>query len=509
MNSIAYVNANVIPMERGERHSAILVRNGKIHALGTDEQIAAAAKEAGITPRDAGGATILPAFFDCHVHIMITGENASGVDLFDCKDIAGVISLLQEEEKRLPAGRWVFGKRLDESRLKEGRPPVMAELDAIPRPVFVADRGKHYELVNTAAYKALNIRDGMEGVRLGADGKPNGRLHDEANRFASAGFFGSWSKEQREDAVRYTAKLALSKGITTINGMEGMDSGDDDVTLIQSMMPELPLDVKVFWCTTDVEKVVDLGFDLWGGDILLDGSIGSRTAAFSEKYSDGDTSGYLNYSDEEVEAWVDEALKRDLCISFHCIGELAMTQALDAMEKALAKHPEKRANHRLRLEHFGFPTQRDIDRCGRMGIKVSTQPAFTYLRGGPGTVYRSRLGEARERAGYPLRRFLDAGIVVGGGSDSDITPMDPLLGIHAAVNQPYPENAVTPYEAVRMYTIDAARTSFLDHEKGSLAIGKQGDLVVLSEDPMTVDPRRIKDIRILATVYQGEVVFEG
>ncbi|MGI6152147.1 MAG: amidohydrolase [Christensenellales bacterium] len=511
MNSIAYVNANVIPMENGARHSAILIHNGIIAALGGDDEIVAAAKRVAVTPIDAKGATILPGLFDDHVHVMITGQNAAGIDLFDAGSIPKVIERLKGREKTLPEGQWVFGKQLDESRLKEGRPPTMDELDVIGHPVFLSDRGGHYTVVNTAGYRLLGIADGTPGVRKDADGRPNGRLQDEANAQSRARFLSTWSEDQRKDVVRYTANLAVSKGITTINAIEGLgsDEADQDINRLLSMAKELPLDVKIFWSTTDVDKIVKKGLDTWGGDILLDGSIGSRTAAFSEKYEDGDTCGYLNYSDEQVEAWVEQALIRDLCLSFHCIGELAIRQALDAMEKVLNKYPEKRHTHRLRLDHFGFPTQRDIHRCGALGVRVSTQPAFTFLRGGPETVYRSRLGERRERGGYPSRRLLDAGVILGGGSDSDITPMDALLGIHAAVNQPYPENAITPYEAVRMFTIDAAKVCFLDDQKGSLKVGKQGDLAVLSDDPMTCDPRKIRDIKVLTTVYKGRIVYEG
>jgi len=510
MNSIAYVNANVIPMENGERHAAVFIHNGIVAAVGSDDVIAAAARQAGVTPIDAKGATILPAFFDDHVHVMITGQNASGVDLFDAGSVEGVLRLLKEREKTLPEGQWVFGKRLDESRLAEGRPPTMRELDAIAHPVFLSDRGGHYTVVNAEGYRLLGISDDTKGVRKGADGLPSGRLQDEANAQSRARFLNTWSEEQLRDAVRYTAKLAVSKGITTINAVEGLGSeADGDVDRLLAMAEELPLDVKIFWSTTDVSKIVARGLDTWGADILLDGSIGSRTAAFSEKYEDADTCGYLNYTDEQVEEWVEQAVVRDLCISFHCIGELAIRQALNAMEKVLSRHPEKRNCHRLRLDHFGFPAQEDIERCGRLGIRVSTQPSFTFLRGGPGTVYRARLGERRERGGYPSRRLLDAGVILGGGSDSDITPMDALLGIHAAVNQPYPENAVTPFEAVRMFTIDAAKVCFMDNVKGSLKAGKQGDLVVLSDDPMTCDPRKIRDIKVLATVYKGNVVYEA
>ncbi len=508
-HSLAYVNANVIPMEGSARYSALLIENGLVSALGGDGEIAALCAQKGIVPRDAGGATILPAFFDCHVHVLTTGENALGIDLYDCKDVSEVVKLLEEADKTWEAGRWIFAKRLDESRLAEGRPPLMSELDVISRPVFISDRGKHYTLVNRAAFEALVIPLDTTGVRLDESGQPTGRLQDDGNRLAQSRFFSSWTVAQRQDAGRYTAKLALSRGITTINAMEGLDSGDEDIPIILDVIPSLPLDMDIYWCTHDLEKVRELGLPCWGGDILLDGSIGSRTAAFSQPYSDADTCGYLNLPADEVRRIVGEALKNDLAISFHCIGELAMTQALDAMEAALAQYPEKRRSHKLRLEHFGFPTQADIVRAAEIGVVISTQPAFTYLRGGPGTVYNHRLGDERERGGYPLRRFLDAGIVLGGGSDSDVTPMDSLMGIHAAVNQPYPENAVTPYEAVRMYTIDAARCAFCADRKGSLVPGKQGDVVVLSDDPMAVNPRSIKDIRVLQTVYKGDVVFEA
>ena len=506
--SCAFLNANIIPMDGGARYSAILIENGVIRALGTDEEISSLCQESGVIPRDAKGATILPAFFDCHVHALTTGENALGIDLYDCKNIEELLELLREADRTWEPGRWIFGKRLDESRLAEGRPPLMKELDAIPRPVFLSDRGKHYTAVNRAAYDALGITKDIVGVRLDENGEPTGRLQDDGNRTAQARFFATWPLAQKQDAVRYTAKLALSRGITTIDAIEGLDSTGDDVKFMVELRDSLPLDMDIFWATVHSEDVEALGLSIWGGDILLDGAIGSRTAAFSENYCDGNTAGYLNYPDEEVFRMVEEAVVKDLGLSFHCIGELAMTQALDAIERALAHHPEKKAAHKLRLEHFGFPNQRDIDRAGALHLLVSTQPAFTYLRGGPGTVYRSRLGEKRERAGYPLRRFLDAGMILGGGSDSDVTPMDALFGIHAAVNPPYPENAITPYEAVRMYTADAAKCTYRFEQKGTLTVGKQGDLVLLSADPMAVDPRTIKDIQVLETIHKGETVYQ-
>ncbi len=510
MGSIGIINGNVIPMDKQKRYEAVLVEDGIITALGDSETIKEEASKKNIECIDVSKKTVLPGLYDCHVHMLTTGENATAIDVYDCKDVQEIISIFKKADEEYEPGKWIYAKRLDESRLAEGRPPLMSELDVIKRPVFVLDRGKHYTLVNRAAYDALGVTEDIVGVRLDENNKPTGRLQDLANTYASRAFFDAWTEEQKEEAIRFTAKLAVSRGITTICPQEGLDSTDDDVHLMCRMRDSLPIDIQIYWNTHDVNDIKGEGLDAWGGDILLDGSIGSRTAAFSEPYCDGDTCGYLNWPDDEVYRIVKEAVENDLIVSFHAIGELGITHGLDAMEKVIAEiGPEKAAKAKLRLEHFGFPNERDIERAGKIKLRVSMQSAFTYLRGGPGTVYRSRLGEERESGGYPSRKLLDAGCILGGGSDSDVTPMDSIFGIHAAVNQPYPENSITPYEAVRMYTIDAAKVTWQDHIKGSLEIGKHGDMVILDRDPLNTDPKTIKDIKVLKTIHKGDVVFEA
>jgi predicted amidohydrolase YtcJ len=505
--SIALIDANIIPMVEQERVHAILIIDGRIDTIGDNETIIEKANSNDIKIINAMGYTILPSFYDLHVHALTTGMNALGVDLYDVKDIPELLTILQSSNVDKDPSQWVFGKRLDESRLAEGRPPTMQELNEIDHPVFISDRGKHYCLVNQKGWEILGLAKDIRGVRLNDNGNPNGRLQDDANKIGSGRFFSLWPRKLKQEAIKTTINLALSKGITSIGASEGLDSSDEDVYMIHDMLNELPLDFTIRWNTDTVEKPYSLGYKFWGSDLLLDGSIGSRTAAFNVKYEDADTCGALNYSDQKVFEILDETLKRDMIVSFHCIGEKAIKQAIDQIERVLKKYPEKRNNHQLQLEHVGWPSQDDINRMSTMNIMISTQPAFTYLRGGPQSVYRKRLGEKREKRGYPLRRFLDAGIIVGGGSDSDVTPMDALLGIHAAVNQPYPENSVTPYEAVRMFTSHAAQCGYEFEKKGTLEPGKQGDLVLLSADPLTCDPRKIKDINVLVTIHKGLFVY--
>ena len=428
--------------------------------------------------------------------------------MYDAKDIPEILKRLKEADETWDADRWLFGQRIDEGLLAEKRPPTMEELDVFPRPVFISDRGGHYVLVNRLAFDALGIDEDMEGVRKDAKGKPNGRLQDVANKTARNRF--PWTREQTYEAMKWTAEEAIKKGITTIHAQEGFTKDDPAVELLLEHMDDFPVDLVIYWCympEPDDPMCKELG--ILGGDILLDGSIGSRTAAFFEPYCDGEGCGYLNYSDEEVYRFVESGIVRDLAMSFHVIGEKGVWQALNIYEKVMEEHPEKKESARLRLEHFGWASEEDIQRAARLGVRISTQPPFSYLRGGPESVYRSRLGEDREKAGYPLRRYLDAGLCVGGGSDSDVTPMDSILGIHAAVNPPYPENAVTPYEAVRMYTSEGARCGWEDDYKGKLIPGMQADMVVLDADPLTVNPQTIKDIKVLGTVRKGDLVYNN
>ena len=502
------IHGNIIPMDGYKRCQAVLALEGRIAAVGSDQEIERLAEKAGVQVMDLKGATVLPGLHDCHAHLSLTGFDAQGINMYDAKDIAEVLARLKEADETWDADRWLFGQRIDEGLLAEKRPPTMEELDVFRRPVFISDRGGHYVLVNRLAFDALGIDEDMPGVRKDEKGRPNGRLQDTANKTARNRF--PWTREQTLEAMRWTAEEAIKKGITTIHAQEGFTKDDPAVELLLEHLDDFPVDLVIYWCympEPDDPRVQKMG--ILGGDILLDGSIGSRTAAFFQEYSDGEGCGYLNYSDDEVFAFVEKGVVNDQAMSFHVIGEKGIWQALNTYEQVLALHPEKKKTARLRLEHFGWPGEDGLKRAARLGVRISTQPPFSYLRGGPESVYRSRLGEEREKQGYPLRRMLDAGLCVGGGSDSDVTPMDSMLGIHAAVNPPYPENAVTPYEAVRMYTSEGARCGWEDDYKGKLIPGMQADMVILEADPMTVDPRTIKDIKVLGTVRKGDLVYRA
>ncbi len=221
-DTIALINGTVLTLEKQNPESdAVLVENGVITALGGSEEIRARCKQLGGKVIELGGNVAVPGLHDCHVHMMGTGLNALGIDMYDCASVNDVLDKVASAEREYAETRWIFGKRLDESRLKEKRPPTAGELDTVsPRhPVYVVDRGWHYTLVNTKAFELFGLSHDVPGVRKDASGKVNGRLHEEANAKAKMAFFERQDDAQREAAFRYTAQSAAIKGVTSVRAI--------------------------------------------------------------------------------------------------------------------------------------------------------------------------------------------------------------------------------------------------------------------------------------------------
>ncbi|WP_028709733.1 amidohydrolase [Propionicicella superfundia] len=506
MGSIALINGRVCTADVPGWAEAVLVSDGNISCVGTSAEVAARAAAAGVATIDVGGRIVTPGLMDSHVHVMLTGVNMTGINLYDCGSIAEVLDLIDAGARAAEPGQWVFGKRLDESRLAEGRPPTAAELDTVAHghPVYIADRGYHYSLINGVALGLVDLPAGTVGIYLDG-GRPTGRLHQRANGIARSAFLKNLTDARREDAVRAVATLAAEKGVTAFHAMEaGQWGAEADIDLIQRVAGSLPVDIThIYWDSFDIAAARAKGLDTIGGDLTIDGSIGSRTAKFADPYADEPgTSGVLYHDPATVTDFIVGCHKAGLSTGFHAIGELGVRQVLDCLEEALRLYPTD--DHRLRIEHFGWSLPGDIERCARLGATISTQSAFTYLRGGPGSVYERRLGTDRARRGYPIRAFLDAGIVVGNGSDSDVTPIDPALDIVAAVHPPYPEHAISFEEAVTIQTLGVARIGHEEATRGSITPGKRGDLTVLS----TTSPDRLEDLHVVTTILAGRITYQ-
>lgn len=455
---------------------------------------------------DLGGRCVVPGFVDAHAHFFQTGIDALMIDLSGARSLDEVADRLITNA---PAGTrsWVFAQGFEEDALHEARPITRHDLDAIfmNRPVWVNRIDYHSAVANTAALRRLEIPHGTQGLLVDGGGQPTGILRAEAYFHAKTMVSRLYSLDMKERAIKAAVQACVPRGVTAVHALEGgRVFGDEGVQVVLKKMDSVPLDVTLFLQEKNVYLTDKLGFQHLGGCILIDGSIGSYTAALDEDYEGlRGQRGLLYEKPRKFHAFVEEAHVAGAQLAFHAIGPRAIQLVLDAYERALHRYP--RWDHRHRIEHFELATDDQIRQAADLGLVVGMQPAFEHYWGGPEGMYATRLGE-RWRRTNRFATILDAGLTIAGGSDTNVTPSDPLLGIHAAVNHPNPEQRVTPEQALRMMTLDAAWAGFNENRHGSISPGKEASFAVLDADPLSVPRERIKDVRVLETWYRGRKV---
>jgi hypothetical protein len=481
------VNANVLTMDpRAPRASALTMADGVIRSVGADETD----RRPGLRRMDLGGATVVPGFIDTHVHAGVTGIGRFATQLDSIAGVGAALAALAADSAETGVGRLVVGTGFDPGAA--GRFPTPDELDAAGggRPVYVMGAGGHHSVVNRAA---LDLIDGVA---------TSGVLKGDNNM---AAFTQLWRRlgDQvgLERALAAAAADAAAGGITTMHTM-------DPLHVTEALVSRSwPVNVVPYAETFDVDAVQALGLPQIGGcgPVALDGDVDPHTAALLEPYTDDPgASGVLRHSTDDLLEFVGRAHRAGMQVALHCVGSGAIDQLLTVYQRAIGPAGIRLRRHRI--EHFEIPGPGQAQRAATLGVSVSVQPAFNHLwphhRG-----YPEVLGAARAEMVDPVRSLMEAGVATGFGSDSPVTPLRPLLGIHAAVNHSNPSERVGVAAALRAYTSDAAGLAHQAGERGRIAVGCAADLVILDDDPITVAPDRISAISVLATTVGGRFVF--
>lgn len=478
-----YTRAGARPLE----NCAILIKDGVIQELGSPDQY-------GETEVIKIGGIALPGFIDSHVHLTATGLDILALNAGEFDSIPDLLEAIFELDRRQDGLVRVWGYDYDNYR--ERRYPTLKELDgACPRNLlWINHIESHGTLVNTNSLKAMGLVS-YESLLVG-----------EQNQFARNYFLDSISSEERERAIAAAADLAISKGVTTLHAMEGGRLFHNrDVDVLQAMLSRLPVDVVVYPQVVDVEYARSLGLRQIGGCLPLDGSSGVYTAALTKPYYRRSDRGLIYFKREEIYNLVLEAQRADMQVAMHACGDAAIDLFLDAVENA-RKQYLKAIPHRI--EHFEIPRADQVGRSGNLGIVLSMQPAFDWFWGGPHGDYARTLGPDRWQDVNPVGWAAGAGLIVAGGSDSGVTPLDPLLGIQAAVSHHNRQQQVSLDQAVAMFTENGAIAARLA-DRGRLEPGLRADIVVLGEDPWARPYHEIRNIPILKTINQGRIVWDN
>ena len=478
------------------RHDALVVREGRV--VGTQ----ASAIGADVRRIDLDGRAVVPAFADCHVHLTDTGLFLDEHDLADVRDAATYARRIAA----LPATAFVLAGNYDDSRWTDGGSASAAPLErAFPDAIAMAVRvDGHSCVVNRKAFAFVDLPAETSGIERDAGGMPTGRLFLDANWRAQAALLRALPEAMKRAADRRATALALRQGALHLHvQLVGLGPRDAYVAEIAAMRDAGPAKWHPKICERDPALAKELGLPYVGGDVFLDGSIGSGTAAVWTPYHDREGTGTLMHDDSEVERYFSEAERLGISAGVHAIGDRAIEQCIAAWEKVLGGKPSPRNRHFI--EHFEIATPHQIARCAKLGIFLSMQPQFDAYWGFPGGMYDVRLGPQRARTMNALASVKRAGATLVGGDDSPVCALSPLDGMRAAVGHHNPQERLTIEDALLMYTYDAARFGHAEMRTGLLASGFAADFVVLDGDPILT--RTFDGVHVVETWRDGERVF--
>ncbi|NLO88634.1 MAG: amidohydrolase [Firmicutes bacterium] len=467
-------------------NAKVAVADGIIQWLGPAEQYP--------VPGEYAGPVALPGFIDSHVHLTATGLDLLAIDARRFSSLSDFLAALHEADREGEGLVRAWG--FDPDNFRERRYPTLAELDrACPRnPLWSNHIESHGTLVNSRSLALLGISAGQPLL--------TGNDNQRARNF----FLAAIGAQERERAILAAAELAASRGVTTLHAMEGGKLfHNKDIEAVLALQDRLPVDTVIYPQVLDVEWAWARGFTRIGGCLPLDGSSGVYTAALTRPYYQRSDSGLLYFSRAEIFNYVRQANARGMQVAMHACGDAAIDLFLDAVE---ADKDRQHPAVRHRIEHFELPRRDQVDRCRRLNVILSMQPAFDWFWGGPDGDYAATLGPRGWQNANPLGWAVAAGLLVAGGSDSDVTPLDPLLGIHAAINHHNPDQRISLEQAVAMFTENGALAAGLG-DRGRLEPGLRADMAVLDRDPWEKSRERLKDIAVTATIRAGCVVWRA
>jgi hypothetical protein len=505
---------------------AVAVRGDTIAAVGDSAKLAAM-----IGPKTRvianGTAMIVPGFMDGHAHFLRGGFQLTSVDLRDATSPREFVARIKAFAARLRPGEWILGGTWDHESWPGTPLPDRSWIDSVTpnNPVFVDRLDGHMALANSAALQKAGISRSTREIPGGAivrrpDGEPTGVLKDEAQGPVLA-VIPNPSESQSDAALARAMDWAASKGVTAV---ADVDVPWYEVAALRRAHAagKLTTRVSVYVPLRDWRRMVDtvrahgIGDDrlrVAGVKGYVDGSLGSTTALFYRPYNDSPgTSGLFVTPEDSLRAWIGGADSAGLQVAVHAIGERANGVLLDIFDSVAKAHGPR--DRRFRVEHAQHLRRADIARLAKSGVIASMQP---YHAIDDGRWAEKRIGPERIKSTYAFRSLLDGGAHLAFGSDWTVAPIDPLLGIYAAVtrrtldgkhpNGWIPQEKITVEEALRAYTSSNAYGIFADTRRGRLAPGYAADFVVLNQDLTAIPPETVDRVAVLSTVIGGKVVF--
>lgn len=525
----AFVNGKIYTVnEKQPLAETVIVEKNKIIFVGSNDE-AKKLIDANTNIVDLKGKLMLPGFIDDHVHLISGGFYLLGIDLRPANSTTEFRKILKAYVDKYP-NKWITGGYWDHEKWEKNELPTKEMIDDISSntPVFVERLDGHMGLANSYALKLAGITKDTESPEGGLvvkdpkTGEPTGVLKDNAMSFVY-NIIPAAKFEENYEAALAALNEAKKLGITSVHDI----TYDDALDVFNKLKDEGKLTCRIYTRMPIVEysKLVEKNIQVGFGDNFIkmgslkafaDGSLGSSTAWFFDKYNQDTTTYGLPMdiiTNGSMEKWCMDADKNHLQISVHAIGDRANAYMLDLYEKIIKENPKW--DRRFRIEHAQHIRFEDIHRFADLGVIPSVQP---YHCIDDGVWAEKRIGPERIKYAYPFKSFLDAGAKLCFGTDWYVAPLNPLLGLYAAVTRRtlddknpdgwIPEQKISIEDAIKCYTLNSAYAAFEENIKGSIEVGKLADLIVLSDDILTIDPVKIKDASVDMTILDGRIIYK-
>jgi predicted amidohydrolase YtcJ len=477
---------------------------------------------------DLQGQAVIPGLIDSHMHMVSLAQSLVRMDLTGLKSIAAIKQALAERVRSVKPGTWILGRGWDQDRLSEKRYFTRWDLDEVAKdsPVWFTRSCGHVSVGNSKALAVAGVTDDTEcppGGVIDRDGsgRVTGIFREGAARLVASAISEPTAADMKE-MLQAAMQKAVSTGLTGVHANDSYGQGLGAVPELYKKCFASGAMLRVYW---DIplrllDEMCASPFRTGSGDdlftygaikILIDGSLGGRTAALDGDYADDPgNQGVLTMTPAELDEAVYRAHSAGMQVAIHAIGDRGARLSLDSIERALAHAP--RTCHRHRIVHSQILTPELYGRYKRLGVVADIQPKFTTT---DSLWALPRVGAEKAETSYCWRTFLDMGIPAAGGSDSPVEPVNPLYGIYAAVTRLdmdgkpaggwMPEQKLTVDQALRLFTSGSAYAAFEEKKKGSIEPGKMADFVVLGADPYKVPPHTLKDLSVDMTVIGGVI----
>ena len=518
--------------------TAVLVQDGTVAWVGSESAAESYARDADAVV-DLAGALVTPAFVDAHVHATAAGLALTGLDLTGCPGLAEALARIATFVRAQPAGGAVVGHGWDETGWPEGRPPSLAELDAAcgGAAVYLSRTDVHSALASSAL-RALADRaradQGADGGLAALPGHhPEQPLTRDAHHAVRSAALAHLTAAQRDAAQRATLRRAAELGIGSLHECAGPGiSSAEDLTALLALAAEGDgPEVFGYWGELGgVDTARRLGAVGAGGDLFVDGAIGSHTACLHTPYADAAGEGAEYLTAGQIADHVAACTEAGLQAGFHAIGDAALAAVVEGVRAVADKLGLARVRAlRHRVEHAELLGPDTVAAFADLGLTASVQPAFDAAWGGPEGMYATRLGAERARAMNPFAALLRAGVPLAFGSDAPVTAMDPWGTVRAAAFHRTPGHRISVRAAFTAHTRGGWRAlgrddtgTLVPGAPASYAVWSSGELLVQAPDQRvanwSTDPRAgvpgLPDLTpggpvppCLATVVRGRTVY--